>query len=168
MKKLQGLGNPALIAAVANTPQGKRVISDTLETASKTAKSSYLFLKYAVGAGVVGVVGYYGYTKLFNGFTRISEDSRFTPANITSGVATAKANAIYDVLYGVGSNFAKIQTILINVNHNGLIRIYNQFGKRKGFSLSFFPKKLNLFEWFFDQLEQNELVQLKQKYPYLF
>lgn len=168
MSKKIGLSSPALVTAIASTPQGKQAIADTLDKAQSSIKSTYTIGKYVLGIAVVSVVGYWGYTKIFDGFTKLREDSRFTPANISTGVALSKANAIYDALYGIGSNFSKVQTILTGVNHNGLIRIFNEFGKRKGFSVSLFPKKLNLFEWFFDQLKQNELVQLKQKYPYLF
>lgn len=168
MKQKIGLSSPALVSAVASSPQGQKAITDTLDRAQNTVKTTYTIGKYVLGISVVGLVGYWGYTKLFDGFTALREDNRFTPANISTGVALSKANSIYNALYGVGSNFSKVQTILTGVNHNGLIRIYNEFGKRKGFSVSLFPKKLNLFEWFFDQLKQNELAQLKQKYPYLF
>lgn len=158
----------ALIAsAAANNPKVQKAIGDNVEQSLKAVKTTYTAAKYIVGGLVILGVGYWGYQKFF-GFTKIKEDSRFTPANISTGVAQAKANAIYNAMYGLGSGFSKVQTILLNVNHNGLIRIYNAFGAKSGFSLNPLSKKLNLFEWFGDQFKPSEIAQLKQKYPYLF
>jgi hypothetical protein len=165
MKK-QGLNNPALIAAAASTPEGQKAISKGLETAQKGVSSTVSIVKGVLVIGVLSVAGYMGYNAIFNGFTKIQEDKLYTPANLSEGLAKSKAEVIYQAMKGAGNGFNTIKAVLQNVNgqrinHNGFIRIYNAFGKRAGFSVLPFAKKTNMVEWFNDQFDQSELVELR-------
>lgn len=161
------MSTTAIASIAAQNPEVKKAISDNISSSIKAAKTTYTVGKYLIGTVVIVGGGYLVYRRFF-GFTKIKEDSRFTPANITTGVAIAKANAIFNAMYGLGSGFSKVQAILLGVNHNGLIRIYNAFGAKAGFAVTPFAKRMNLFEWFGDQFKASEMAQLKQQYPYLF
>lgn len=165
MKK-QGLNNPALIATVANSPAGQKAITKTLETADKTVSTSVSIFKGILIFGGLGVVGYMGYNAIFNGFSKIQEDKLYTPANLSPGLAKSKAEVIFQAMKGAGNGFKTVKAVLQNVNgqrinHNGFIRIYNEFGKRAGFSILPFAKKTNMVEWFNDQYDTSELMELR-------
>lgn len=166
----QGLNNPALVA-VASTPQGQKAITKTIDTANNAVTGSFSIVKGVLGIAVLGGVGYFAYTKIFNGFKSVTEDTRYTPSNVSTGVAKAKAEAIYKAMYGAGNGFAMVKAILqyVNgerINHNGFIRVYNAFGKRSG-QLDFF-KKQTLTEWFTDQFNESELLELRLIIPNFF
>lgn len=159
----QGLNNPAL-AVAATTPAGQKAIAKTIETADNAVSSSFSIVKNVLGIAVLGGVGYFAYTKIFNGFTAVSEDALYTPSNVSTGVAKAKAEAIYTAMYGAGNGFNMVKSILqyVNgerINHNGFIRVYNAFGKRNG--VVPFSPKMTLTEWFIDQFSQSELLELR-------
>ncbi|PKB18380.1 hypothetical protein [Flavobacterium sp. 5] len=164
MKK-QGLNNPAILAAAAaSTPEGQKAIAKTIDTANDAVSGTFSIVKNVLGIAVLGGVAYFGYTKLFNGFTAISEDQKYTPSNVSSGLAKAKAEAIYTAMSGIGNGFNLVKSVLqyVNgerINHNGFIRIYNAFGKRNG-AVPFSPK-MTLTEWFTDQFSQSELLELR-------
>lgn len=162
MKK--GLNNPAVIAAAAATPAGQKAITKTIDTANTAVSGSLSIVKGVLGIAFFGGVGYFAYTKIFNGFTAISEDSQYTPSNVSTGVAKAKAEAIYNAMYGAGNGFNMVKSILqyVNgerINHNGFIRVYNAFGKRNGQIP--FSTKMTLTEWFIDQFSASELLELR-------
>ena len=159
----QGLNNPALIAAAA-TPAGQQAITKTIDTANNAVSGTLSIVKNVLGIGVFLGVGYFAYTKIFNGFTAVSEDPQYTPSNVSTGVAKAKAEAIYTAMYGAGNGFNMVKSILqyVNgerINHNGFIRVYNAFGKRDG--VLPFSKNMTLTEWFIDQFSQSELLELR-------
>lgn len=166
----QGLNNPALVA-VASTPQGQKAITKTIDTANNAVSGSLSIVKGVLGIAFLGGVGYFAYTKIFNGFTSVTEDSRYTPSNVSTGVAKAKAEAIYIAMYGAGNGFAMVKAILqyVNgerINHNGFIRVYNAFGKRNGQIP--FSKKMTMTEWFTDQFDESELLELRLIIPNFF
>lgn len=160
----QGLNNPAALAVAATTPAGQKAITKTIDTANNAVSSSLSIVKGVLGIAFLGGVGYFVYTKIFNGFTALTEDTRYTPSNVSTGVAKAKAEAIYKAMYGAGNGFAMVKAILqyVNgerINHNGFIRVFNAFGKRNGQIP--FSKKMTLTEWFTDQFDESELLELR-------
>jgi hypothetical protein len=162
MKK--GLNNPAVIAAAASTPAGQKAISKGIDTTSSAVTGTVSIVKGVLTIAFLGGVGYYAYTKIFNGFVALSEDKRYTPSNVSTGIAKAKAEAIHRAMYGAGNGFNTVKTILqyVNgqrINHNGFIRVYNAFGKRNGQIP--FSKSMNLVEWFNDQFDESELLELR-------
>jgi hypothetical protein len=169
MKK--GLNNPAIIAAVASTPEGQKAITKTIDTANNAVSGSLSIVKNVLGIAFFGGIGYFAYTKIFNGFVALSEDPQYTPSNISTGVAKAKAEAIYQAMYGAGNGFNMVKAILqyVNgerINHNGFIRVINAFGKRNG--IIPFSKEKTLTEWFIDEYSTSELLELRLIIPNFF
>jgi len=160
----QGLNNPAVIAAAAATPTGQKAITKSIDTANNAVSGTLSIVKGVLGIAFFGGVGYIAYTKIFNGFVSVKEDTQYTPSNVSTGVAKAKAEAIYKAMYGAGNGFAMVKAILqyVNgerINHNGFIRVYNAFGKRNG--VVPFSTKMTLTEWFNDQFSESELLELR-------
>jgi hypothetical protein len=160
----RGLNNPAVIAAAAASPAGQKAIEKGIETANNAVSGSLSIVKGVLGIAFFGGVGYFAYTKIFNGFTPEREDNRYTPSNVSTGVAKAKAEAIYQAMYGAGNGFNMVKSILqyVNgerINHNGFIRVYNAFGKRNGQIP--FSKEMTMTEWFIDQYSASELLELR-------
>lgn len=158
-----GLNNPAVIAAAA-TPAGQKAIEKGIDTANNAVSGTLSIVKGVLGIAFFGGIGYIAYTKIFNGFTAVAEDPQYTPSNVSTGVAKAKAEAIYQAMYGAGNGFNMVKSILqyVNgerINHNGFIRVYNAFGKRNGI-VPFSPKE-TLTEWFINQFSASELLELR-------
>lgn len=168
MKK-QGLHNPAVITAIASTDRGKKGITDAIENANAGVAATASIIKGVLKAGLFLGVGYYVYKKVFDGFSKLKEDKRYRPSNISTGMAKNKAEAIYSALYGINitsAGFKAVKQNLTGVNHNGFIKIYNEFGLRKG--LNPMSSKMNLVEWISDEFSQSELVQLRFIVPNFF
>jgi hypothetical protein len=158
-----GLNNPAL-ALAATTPAGQKAITQTIETTNHAVSGSLSIVKNVLAIAFFGGVGYFAYTKIFNGFVALTEDPQYTPSNVSTGVAKAKAEAIYQAMYGAGNGFNMVKSILqyVNgerINHNGFIRVFNAFGKRNG--IVPFSPKMTLTEWFVDQFSASELLELR-------
>lgn len=151
MKK-KGLGNPALVATVLTSPQGQAVIKKTQEDSQKAVKTGFTILKVLFVAGVLGFV----YVKFFS-FKKLTEDTRYKPSNVNVTQAKARAEAIYTALLGFGANYQAVENNLIGLNHNGFIRVYNEFGERRSATLS----KMNLVEWLQDQFSVDDIVKLR-------
>lgn len=167
----EGLRNPAVIAAVATSPQGQKAIGNRLENANSGIKTTVSIVKGVLILGLLFGVGTIAYKKIFNGFVKLPEDKKMRPT-ISTAIANNKANAIYRAMKGVGfaSEFTNVMRILTGSNGNRLnandfVRIYNQFGKRAGTVP--FSKKETMIEWFatFDKLQ---LTQLKALFPDFF
>jgi hypothetical protein len=141
----QGLRNPALVA-YANTEQGKKTIE-------KGTDLGFLVLKIAL----IGGLGFFAYYKIFGGFKKIQEDPRYKPSNISVTSAKARAEAIYTAMLGFGANYDTVEKNLTGLNHNGFIRLYNEFGERRGTTLS----KMNLVEWLQDQFKEESIAKLR-------
>ena len=167
MKRI-GLSNPALIAA-ASTPAGQKAIAKTLENANAGVNATASIIKGGLKIVLFLGIGVIVYKKVFNGFSKLSEDKRYRPSNISSGMAKNKAEAIFNAMYGINitnAGFNSVKQNLSGVNHNGFIKIYNEFGLRKG--LNAFEKKTNLIQWIADQFSQSQLVQLRFIMPNFF
>ena len=164
--KRQGLHNPAVLTAVASSPQGQKAIASTLENTSAGVNATVSIVKGALKMGLFLGVGYFAYKKIFNGFSPLKENKRDRPSNISTGMAKNKAEAIYSAMYGVGNGFKSVKQNLMGVNPNGFVRIHNAFGLRKG--INPLSKKMTLIEWFGDQFSQNELMELRFLIPNFF
>lgn len=81
-------------------------------------------------------------------------------------MAKNKAEAIFSAMYGFGNGFKSVKQNLMGVNHNGFIRIYNEFGQRKG--INPLSKKMTMIEWFADQFTPSELMELRFLIPHFF
>jgi hypothetical protein len=154
------LGNPAVIGALANTPQGQKALANTLDLANNTAKTSVSIVKNVLGLTVLGVVGVWGYGKIFNPFKKLPEDTKFK-ANISTGMAKAKAEAIYRAMRGL-NNFGVVHQNLLGLNANGFVRVYNEFGKRS--SILPLSKKQTMLEWF-SEFNSDQVLQLHYMFP---
>ncbi len=152
MKKL-GLRNPAAVAAVLTSPRGQEIIKKQQEKTEKAISTGFTVLKFGLLAGVLAIV----YFKFIKGFTKIKEDTRYTPSNINVTQAKARAEAIYTALLGFGANYTAVENALIGLNHNGFIKVYNEFGERRSSTLS----KMNLVEWLQDQFAESDMVKLR-------
>lgn len=165
MKK-QGLHNPAVITAVASSPQGQKAIASSLESANAGINSALSIVVGTMKIGLLVGVTYFAWNKVFNGFAPLKENKRDKPSNISTGMAKNKAEAIYSAMYGVGNGFKSVKQNLIGVNPNGFVRIHNAFGLRKG--INPMTKKMSLLEWFGDQFSQSELMELRFIIPNFF
>jgi hypothetical protein len=167
--KKQGLHNPAVLASVASTPSGQKAITNTLEKTSASVNATASIVKGILKTGLFLGVGYYVYKKVFDGFSTLKEDKRYRSSNISTGMAKNKAEAIYNAMYGINitsAGFRAVKQSLTGVNHNGFIKIYNEFSLRKG--INPMAKKMNLIQWISDQFSQSELVQLRFLLPNFF
>ncbi|MBN9285578.1 MULTISPECIES: hypothetical protein [unclassified Flavobacterium] len=164
--KRQGLHNPAVVAAIASSPEGQKAIAKTLENANQGVNATVSIVKGVLKMSLFLGVGYFAYKKIFLGFSPLRENKRDKPSNISTGMARNKAEAIFSAMYGVGNGFKSVKQNLIGVNPNGFVRIHNQFGLRKG--INPFSNKMTLIEWFTDQFSQNELMELRFLIPNFF
>lgn len=164
MKK-QGLHNPAILA-VASSKEGQKAIASSIERANDTVKATASIVKGVLKTGFFLGVGYFAYTKIFNGFSSLSESKNQKPSNISSGMAKNKAEAIFSSMYGLGNGFKAVKQNLLGVNYNGFVRIYNAFGQRKG--INPLSNKMTLTQWFMDQFSPAELTELRFIIPHFF
>ncbi|MFV8347267.1 hypothetical protein [Flavobacterium sp. ZB4P13] len=141
----KGLKNPA-ITAFASSPQGQEAIA-------KTANMGITFLKIAFVLGALTVA----YYKIFKGFKPIQEDKRYKPSNINATQAKARSEAIYTALLGAGANYKTVENNLTGLNHNGFVRLFNEFGERRSATLT----KMNLVEWLQDQFNEADIAKLR-------
>lgn len=151
------LNNPALIAA-AQSPAGKGAITQILDTQKKVTEEGIKIAKVVGVVAVVGIACYVGYRAYQNRFISQGTNTNTTPANITNSQAQAKADAIYEAMYGWGVDFGTIKNNLAGLNQNAWSKVFNAFGKRKmwgGFS------DMNLMEWLTDQLSDSEKAEIR-------
>lgn len=141
----QGLKNPALVA-YATSEQGQKTIT-------KGTDLVFLLLKITL----IGGLGFFAYYKIFMGFKKVQEDTRYKPSNISQTTAKARAEAIYTAMIGFGANYATVEKNLTGLNHNGFIRLYNEFGQRRGATLV----NMNLVEWLQDQFKEDDISRLR-------
>lgn len=115
---------------------------------------------------VVGGVIYWAYKKYTNRFIGKKEVSNYPDANITTDDAQTRADTIYNArsFFGIGnSQFNKtIEALSLPgggaINYNGLVRIYNAFGKRTSYIGS---GEMDLIEFLQDQFRDDHLQQLQ-------
>jgi hypothetical protein len=148
--KNKSLGNPAVLATVLNSDVAK----DKMKTQSEIAKSTIPFIVKTLF--VLAIFGF-AYYKITNRFKALSENANYPTSNITEGQATTKADAIFEAMYGIGSNFDIVAYNIAGLNYNAWVKLYNAFGERRGSDL----QKGNLVEWLNDQFSNYELEQLR-------
>lgn len=141
----KGSKNPALVA-YASSPQGQKTIE-------KTANLGFTIFKIGLIAGVIT----FAYYKIFKGFKSIQEDKRYKPSNINATQAKARSEAIYTALLGAGANYKTVENNLTGLNHNGFVRLFNEFGERRSSTLT----KMNLVEWLQDQFNEADIAKLR-------
>ena len=141
----QGLKNPA-IAAFASSPEGQKAIA-------KSANLGITILKVGLVLGTLT----FAYYKIFKGFSKVKEDARYKPSNISVTTAKARAEAIYTAMLGTAKNYATVEKNLSGLNHNGFVRLYNEFGERRSALLT----KMNLVEWLQDQFNEDDIAKLR-------
>jgi hypothetical protein len=141
----QGLKNPA-IAAFASSPKGQEAIA-------KTTNLGITVLKIGLVLGALTVV----YYKIFKGFSKVKEDANYKPSNISVTQAKARAEAIYTALLGTAKNYNTVEKNLTGLNHNGFVRLYNEFGERRSALLT----NMNLVEWLQDQFNEDDIAKLR-------
>lgn len=123
--------------------ESKRILSPT----------GFTVLKIALIGGILTLA----YFKIFKGFQQIQDDKRYKPSNINVTQAKARSEAIYTALLGFGANYNTVENNLTGLNHNGFIKVYNEFGERRSSTLV----KMNLVEWLQDQLNETEIAKLR-------
>jgi hypothetical protein len=134
----KGLGNPAITKALASR-EGQKL--------------GFTVLKIALITTALGIA----YYKIFKGFKPVKTDTRYQPSNINDTQAKARAEAIYTALLGVGANYNAVENNLTGLNHNGFIKIINEFGERRSSTLT----KLTLVEWLQDQFNESDIAKLR-------
>jgi hypothetical protein len=141
----QGLKKPAIVA-YASSEHGQKTIAKSTDLAFLVAKIALL-----------GGLGFFAYYKIFMGFKKIPEDTRYKPSNISTSEAKARSEAIYTAVVGFGANYATVEKNLTGLNHNGFIRLYNEFGQRRSVTGS----KMDLVEWLQDQFKEGDISKLR-------
>lgn len=152
MKK-KGLSNPAVVATVLSSPEGQKAIARSQQNTQRGINAGVTVLKFLVLGGLVAVL----YFKVFKGFSKLQEDVRYKPSNVNVTEAKARAEAIYTALLGFGANYKTVENNLTGLNHNGFIRVYNEFGERRSATLV----KMNLVEWLQDQFKEDDIAKLR-------
>ena len=148
-----GLKTPAAVVAALSTKEGKKAIDTALHAQSKAIDLGFTILKI----GLFSLAVYITYKKVFNSFVKAKEDKSQPASNITIAGAKQRAENLYRAMNGVGANFDKTIANLRGLNYNGFIRVFNEFGERRGYDL----KKQNLTEWIFDQFNEAQIKQLR-------
>lgn len=166
MKHKPQLANPAVIAAIAATPQGQRAIDNAFERAQGLSNSTVSIAKNALWIGLFGYCGYKLYTNVFNTFSAVNQDKKYQPAKINDATALAKAESIFKAMYGAGNGFNTVMRNLEGTVHNDYIKIYNAFGKRQGYFWGSANKTLT--EWILDEFKGEELIKLRFVRPDFF
>ncbi|WP_166919812.1 hypothetical protein [Flavobacterium poyangense] len=149
----RGLANPAVVATVLSSPEGRKAIAQSQESARKGISVGLTFFKILAVGGLLTLF----YYKVLKGFSRLEEKSNYRPSKISVTEAKARAEAIYTALLGFGANFATVENNLTGLNHNGFIRVYNEFGERRSTTLV----KMNLVEWLQDQFKEDDIAKLR-------
>lgn len=116
------------------------VIAQSAVKNNRTAVTTSINIGFILfGLALVGAGGYAFYRLYWKNRHRpLKHSDRLAASNVSPAEAKAKADAIYAATKGVGTNIKEVYKALTGVNYNGLIDIYNAFGKREpgGISLS--------------------------------
>ncbi|MFV8374015.1 hypothetical protein ACNQGC_01695 [Flavobacterium sp. GSP11] len=124
-----------------------------IESKQILSPTGFTVLKIALIGGILTLA----YFKIFKGFQQIQDDKRYKPSNINVTQAKARSEAIYTALLGFGANYNTVENNLTGLNHNGFIKVYNEFGERRSSTLV----KMNLVEWLQDQFNETEIAKLR-------
>lgn len=153
-----GLGNPAMLIA-AKTPAGQEVITRAVGNTFEKAERSVNMIGTGLKVVAIGAALYIGYRIWKGRFVSEGINPALEPANITDAQANARANAIYEAMYGFGANKNIVAQQLAGLNYNGWIKVYNAFGNRKGANP--FGAEMNLVEWLNDQFNPSQMNDLR-------
>ena len=116
---------------------------------------------------------------LFRGFfaslinDQESEDLIVVNASISDNQAMQFADALHVAMGSMGTDFASIYNIFIQLTKQDYYKVHNKFSDRGyvdflGVGIDiFYPKKLNLKQWLHSELSSKELLKLKSVAPYL-
>ncbi len=161
------LGNPAVLTAVALSPQGQRAIDKGIERVSNASANAVSIAKNVMFIGIFGFLGYKVWDKFFNKFSKLGFNSQYEPAKINDATARAKAESIYRAMYGFGNGFNTVFMNLQNVSHNDFIKIFNQFGNRP--SAVPLSEEKNLIAWITGgEFSNTEIIKLRSQRPDFF
>lgn len=163
--KHKGLGNPAVLA-VASSPAGQQAISQASETQRKIADAGISILPFVFKT--VFVVGglYVAYNLWSNRFIKLGVNPKWPASNINDAQASARAEALYEAMVGVGADKDVVAMNITGLNYNAWVKVYNAFGNREG--ILPFSKEMNLVEWINDQFSGDDLLELKVILPGVF
>lgn len=118
-----------------------------------------------LGLGLLGAGGYAFYTLYWkNRHRRLKHSEQHAASNVSPSAAKAKADSIYAATKGIGTNVKEVYKALTGVNYNGLIDIYNAFGKREPGGLNFSlgnGSDEDLWGFLKGDLNENELKNLR-------
>lgn len=163
--KEKGLSNPAVLA-VASSPAGQRAIGNATELQHDLAKTGISLVPFVFKTlFVVGGI-YVAYNLWSNRFIKLGVNTNYPSANINDGQAKARAEAIYEAMYGIKSNKEIVAMNIAGLNYNGWVKVYNAFGNRKG--INPLGSAMNLAEWINDQFSGQDLLELKVILPGVF
>lgn len=141
------LGNPAMIAAVANSKAGEKAIDKATEVIPFVLKTLFF-------VGFTATCLYF----YLNRFKKWSYNNDFAKPTLTDEQAKLRADTIWQAIGFFTDSFATIKKQFMNINYNDFISIYNQFGER---SKSMIQDKKNLIQVLQDNLGDTELAQLR-------
>lgn len=165
----RGIHSPAAtaVATLATTKAGH-------DTIVKTADGFTQIIKWTIiGTVVIGsaVVAYKIYK---NRFVPMRQNLDAPRPTITASVARVKADSIYNAMFGPGANFSQVKNLLLGLNYNDFVLVYNAFGKRMSAVDKMNPSSwfaignqgMTLTEWLIDQFKNgNQLADLRAILP---
>jgi hypothetical protein len=163
--KNKGLRNPA-VTAVATSEAGEKAIAKAERTQQAAADVAVKVLPWLIKIVVVGTIGYVAYRLYTDRFKKASYNNNWPDANVTDAQAQAKADAIYNAMYGYGANAQVVAEQLIGLNYNGWIKVYNAFGKRQPWNP--IADEMTLVEWFADQFDEEDMILIRSALPNVF
>lgn len=93
-----------------------------------------------------------------------TRDNTFV-SNITDSQAAQIAKTLFNSMKWAGTNEQAMYDVLKNVNGEGLKLVYKEFGEPKYAAYGYSPylgTKTDLFGWFQQELDENELSKMKK------
>lgn len=154
----KGLSNPAALA-LASSPAGQDAIAGAV-------KSTVSIAKITLAVVATTAIGYIAYSIYKNRFITLGTNPQLDPANVNTAQAKAKAEAIYQAMYGWGADVDVVAEQLAGLNYNGWVEVYNAFGKRRGSVPG--TSEMDLIEWLNDQFSGSKMETLRFILPGLF
>lgn len=154
----KGLNNPAVLA-LASSPAGQKAVTGAVESTISLAKITLAVV-------VTAAVGYVAYNLWKNRFIKRAYNPQLEPANVSDAQAEAKAEAIFQAMYGWSADVDIVAEQLSGLNYNGWIKVYNAFGKRRGAIPG--SSEMTLVEWLNDQFSGSDMETLQFILPGVF
>lgn len=138
--KKSKLGNPLAVVA------GVKVVEQASTAIPFLIKTTFI-------AGGI----YFIYKAYTNRFVSLKENSSYASSNVSKAQAKGRADSIYGSIGLVSNDFDNVSKQLAGLNYNGFVRVYNEFGQKKGTILG---GDLNLVEWIQNQFNSYQVQQL--------